>query len=732
LHDASSDPSTIEKGWAKSPAPNIGLRTGAEAGFFAVDVEAGDGAAAFDGLVERFGPLPTTPTVETGGGGRHFYFAWPDGAPIKSNSRLADLPIDVRGDGGYVVAPPSSHKSGTEYRWLTPLGEQPLAAAPPWLLDFVRSGKVPAQPAPASAARRVFTITAPVDLATEPGVPEGSRHRRALELVGAHLGRGEDAVHVENLALEWGRRCMPPMHDEEVRRIVADLTKKHQEQVESYVNSVSEPPLPELPAWPVLASEALQGLAGDIVRTLEPETEADPVALLIHLLIAFGSLIGRKASYRVEGDRHYSNLFGVVVGRTATARKGTSWGRVRQIAELADPIWADKRVQAGLSSGEGLIYAVRDEIQKTEPIKEKGKITGYQQVVADPGEKDKRLFVVEREFASVLRIARRNGNTLSTTVRQAWDTGNLRTLTRNNPTRATGAHISIVGHITRDELLKHLTETEMANGFANRFLWICACRSKLLPDGGMPIDLTPVAERISNAVRFARNVGEMQRDPDAAALWHEAYASLSEGRPGLLGCIVSRAEAQVLRLSCIYALLDQSNIIRVAHLRAALALWKYAEDSAAYLFGTSVGDPEADKILQALRRAPDGLTRTELHELLSRHCSADALASSLANLRELGVVESRLILTAGRPAERWYSRRRTGEKGEKGDQQAAGTSPQAHPERDDEGVHSDNSLTAQPAEANPSAPTTVEGTDSAKAADGTEVTPSGDTEEVVV
>ena len=88
------------------------------------------------------------------------------------------------------------------------------------------------------------------------------------------------------------------------------------------------------------------------------------------------------------------------------------------------------------------------------------------------------------EFANVLKVVTREGNTLSPVIRSAWDDGNLRTMTKNSPARATDAHISIIGHITREEYRRELTETESANGFANRYCIVAVERSKCLPEGG--------------------------------------------------------------------------------------------------------------------------------------------------------------------------------------------------------------------------------------------------------
>jgi hypothetical protein len=305
-------------------------------------------------------------------------------------------------------------------------------------------------------------------------------------------------------------------------------------------------------AWPdPLADEAFFGLAGEIVRTIEPQTESDPAAILLQVLVAFGSLVGRGPHFPIEGDQHHSNLFTLIVGETSKARKGTSWGRVREIFSRAAE-WPN--VVDGLSTGEGLKYAVRDRVTKIERD-DKG---FAKQVETDPGVTDKRLLVVEAEFAQVLKQAPRAGNTLSATIRSAWDSGNLRTLTKNDPITATGAHICIVGHITSNELRAELTATDSANGFANRFLFMAVKRSKALAFGGQPLAPDVVADfakRIAEAAGEARQLGAVSMTASARAAWSAAYERLSEGYPGLYGAVTARAEAQCLRLALTYALM---------------------------------------------------------------------------------------------------------------------------------------------------------------------------------
>lgn len=406
--------------------------------------------------------------------------------------------------------------------------------------------------------------------------------------------------------------------------------------------------------WPRLAPEALHGLPGRLVATIDPYTEADPVATLAHVLAAAGNLIGPDPHARVQHDRHPCRLNVALVGRTGKGRKGTSWSTPRHLLAQVDPAWAARRVVTGLSSGEGLVYHVRDARSETQPVRERGRVVGHDAVQVDAGEPDKRLMVIEPELAVTLKVITREANILSGLIRQAWDSGDLGTLTKQSPLRASGAHVSLIGHITEEEVRRYLTETERANGFANRFLWLLVRRSKVLPDGDpVPEDLLPpLVDALRQAVAFARTAGELTRDADARALWHAVYPDLSADQPGLVGAILNRGEAQVLRLSTLYAVLDEAPAIRVPHLRAALALWDYAAASARLIFGRRLGAPLADVILDALR-AQGPLSATAISGLFGRHRSAEDVHQALTVLGGLGLVTSQTEATGGRPVTRW-------------------------------------------------------------------------------
>jgi hypothetical protein len=404
-------------------------------------------------------------------------------------------------------------------------------------------------------------------------------------------------------------------------------------------NSYSRADLPK----PELRPEALYGLAGEIVRAIELYSESDPVAILGNVLTGFGNVIGPTPYARVEETQHHLNIFVVQVGDTAKGRKGTAWSTPRKMFRDVDGEWADKRITGGLSSGEGLVYNVRDPRYQTKPIREDGKIVGNEEVLIDKGEDDKRLLLVEEEFSQALKVMSREGNILSPIIRQAWDHGNLKTLTKNDPNCATGAHISIIAHITRGELLRHLVETEQTNGFANRFCWLLVARSKEIPrPKGVPSEiLYPLTRRLGDAIAFGRRVVEMDRDERANGQWDAIYHELSGAKPGLTGALIARAEAQVLRLSCLYALLDKSDVIRAEHQQAGLALWEYCEQSVMAIFGDLTGDPNVDTAKEALR-AKGELTLTELHALFGRHATSAEIERVIAVLVRtgLGIVDT--------------------------------------------------------------------------------------------
>jgi hypothetical protein len=404
--------------------------------------------------------------------------------------------------------------------------------------------------------------------------------------------------------------------------------------------------------FPAINQAAFYGLAGEIVEAIAPFSEGDPIAIMTNVLTAYGNVVGSGPHFLVEKSEHHLNLFVVQVGKSAKGRKGSAWSTPKFIFKAVDPEWAEKRVKGGLSSGEGLVNTVRDERREKKPYKEGGKVAGYEEIIVDEGESDKRLLCVEEEFCQALKVMMREGNILSPTLRDAWDGKRLAPMTKTNPLQATGAHVSIIAHITKDELLRYFTSTEQTNGFGNRFAWFFVQRSREIPTPtGCPDEiLNPLIERLDGAVNFARRITTIRRDEEAEAVWRTVYHDLSAERDGLVGALLARSEPQVMRLASIYALMDSSETVRSAHLEAALALWAYVEQSCQFIFGELKGDPSVDRALEALKRV-GRLTTTEIHNLFGRHADkaeVDRVVRELLKIK--GVTSETVNDTGGRYA----------------------------------------------------------------------------------
>ncbi|WP_265593695.1 DUF3987 domain-containing protein [Verrucomicrobium sp. BvORR034] len=365
---------------------------------------------------------------------------------------------------------------------------------------------------------------------------------------------------------------------------------------------------PTARSGPEFPETALHGPLGDLVRTILPCTEADPAALLVQLLAGVGNLIGPSPYFVADSAKHRGNLFAIVTGRTAKARKGTSWQQVRHVLQDLDADWLAKRVKSGVVSGEGIAQ------------------------VFEPGG-DRRLLLLEGEFAQVLQVIRREGSTVSALLRQAWDGQRIAVLRRKDSVEVDDAHISMIGHITLAELHRLLAGVEVSNGLANRCLWVHADRSKLLPEGGSVPDTTAHLQELRRAIRTARARNELRRDENARQLWREIYGRLSEPPAGRAGEVLSRSEAQVMRLALLYALMDGASTIAYDHLTAALALWDYCEASAMFIFTAEEINPRAARVLAALKDGPMSLSG--LNALFHRNLSQQALKQLLSELGPL-------------------------------------------------------------------------------------------------
>lgn len=400
---------------------------------------------------------------------------------------------------------------------------------------------------------------------------------------------------------------------------------------------------------PLLDLTALHGPIGEWVRTVAPETEASVAALLFSALVGVGVLIGRSPMVMLDGARHGVNLFLLLIGPTANGRKGTAVAHVRRMLREIDPDFATKNIAAGLTSGEGIIHVIRDPIPK-EPGEKGG----------DPGVIDKRILVVEQEFGGVMKKMPREGNSLSSVIREAWDGYSLRTLTKGHPETATDPHVGIIGQITAEELRHRLEEAEMTNGFVNRFLLAHSERSQYLPFGGSrnSTEERDACERLRLAVGTARRITLVDSFTDSGRdWWIEHYPQLTTGKPGRVGAATQRGAAQVRRLALLFTVMDGLGCVDVPQLQAALAVWHYSEESAAYVFGSSDISNKARTLSEALLKAGrGGMDRTAMRKEVwgSNNVMAEEITAVIRELADVGSARQLpATSTTGRPREIW-------------------------------------------------------------------------------
>ena len=389
---------------------------------------------------------------------------------------------------------------------------------------------------------------------------------------------------------------------------------------------------------PVPTRDMLYGLAGDVARAAAATTEANQYAVAAGFLTFLSAAVGRNAYLDVGNTRHHPRLFSLHVGRTSRGRKGDAMSLVRRIrsaiderdrlnnGNIGDPFCGGHH-HGGLSSREGLALLIHD---------------GYKSGKEDvPAIRDKRLWIIESEFANVLHQSKRDGNTLSSALRDAWDGISIRPATKSARVWATDPHIALSAAITPSELLGLIESRELTNGFANRFMIFWAERERLVPfpEPTPPAVVDSLAEHTAAVIRFAlggypgtSNNMRMQLSADARERYEKTYrnelAITTDGER--VAAILERRAPIALRLAMLFALTDLTDIIGIEHLHAALAWARYHRESVRFIFNDAAGEEAARESSEAAAKILDYLRqhgRTGRADL-SRKCFAGHLPAS--------------------------------------------------------------------------------------------------------
>ena len=393
---------------------------------------------------------------------------------------------------------------------------------------------------------------------------------------------------------------------------------------------------------PTVSEAMFYGLTGEIMRAATEGKETHPAPVGAAFLSMAAVAFGREVTVTVGDARHAPRLFTCHVGRSSAAGKGMALELMKRIRRRADEIYGPlskatgNMHDGGLSSREGLAWMIRDESD----TKDKDGVP------TDPGVDDKRLLVIEEEFANVLHQAQRDGNTLSAALRTAWDGGDLAPATKNNRTRASRPHIGMHASITPFELSELMSECALSNGFANRFLFVWGERRGIVPFPPRTPDTTvdALARGLLDCIARVKKAATMGVTDTARDLFaafyrqHRRGAGLSSEVRGL----IQRHPPYAWRLATTFALLDGVQAIEAPHMRAALAWLDYFRESTVLVFGTAKSEADAacasalgERILRALDEAGGAMDREPLRLVLGKPTKAD-FDKAISHLAETG------------------------------------------------------------------------------------------------
>lgn len=398
----------------------------------------------------------------------------------------------------------------------------------------------------------------------------------------------------------------------------------------------------------------LYGLIGDVARAGSEGTETNAYAIAANFMAYLSCSVGRGVYLPIGNTRHHARLFCLHIGRSGRGRKGDAVSLVLRLDEVLrtmDAAFAPQVHRGGLSSREGLVALMHD---------------GYRQGRLDvPAIEDKRLWVVESEFANVLHQGRREGNTLSAALRDCWDGVDLKPATKSNRIYASDPHVCLSAAISPSELTGLMSARELTNGFANRFLMIWAERTRMLPfPKETPLAVVErLARRTLDVLTFVRADRHDERDRlrmemSPQAQWR--YAQIYRGElnddlgDGAVGALLERRAPMLLRLAMLMALTDLQARIDARHIDAAMAWIRHATASVRFVFVSAAEDAKLAQVLELSNRVLTFLR--ERGQATRSQISSECFRGKVPKARIDGSLEHLLASTPPKISMQWGER----------------------------------------------------------------------------
>ena len=398
----------------------------------------------------------------------------------------------------------------------------------------------------------------------------------------------------------------------------------------------------------------LYGLIGDVARAGSEGTETNAVAIAANFMAYLSCAVGRGVYLPIGNTRHHARLFCLHIGSSGRGRKGDAVSlvlRIDQVLREMNEAFAPQVHRGGLSTREGLVALMHD---------------GYRQGRQDvPAIEDKRLWVVESEFANVLHQGRRDGNTLSAALRDCWDGVDLKPATKSNRLYASDPHVCLSGAISPSELMGLMSARDLTNGFANRFLMIWAERSRMLP---FPKE-TPqavvehLARRTLEVLAFVhadrhdeREHLRMELSPQAQWRYAQLYrGELNNGLgDGTVDALLERRAPMLLRLAMLMALTDLQIRIDTPHIDAAIAWIRHTTASVRFVFVSAAEEAKLAQVLELSNRVLAFLR--ERGQATRSQISAECFRGKVPKARIDACLEHLLSATPPKVSVQWSER----------------------------------------------------------------------------
>ncbi|MES2211397.1 MAG: DUF3987 domain-containing protein, partial [Chloroflexota bacterium] len=491
-----------------------------------------------------------------------------------------------------------------------------------WIIDTISDFPEPWARAAVDERRDRPTAdpSSPVITLKGPGqVQRGHRHaylrNQARYLVG--LGISGDALFAA--VMDLNGKLPEPKTPDDVRRAIGEAESRFEpDEVEptgmrprSLDDDLGLLPSRKTSGFPdPPAAAAFSGLLGECVYDIAPGTDASLVGLLGCLIAFAGALVPGRAYFH---GQQTSSPFVALVGESSIGRKGTAMRRVQDaMSTCVEAVYVNRVIVDGINSGEGLVSH----------LTWKHDSFPYEPTVG---------LVYEEEYASLLASRGREGSTLDPKMRQAFDGGPLSNR-RSNETKTISPPywLPALIAITPDELRIRLEAGALQSGSANRWLYLAVEKRETPATNDEPAFAREHAAAIVAARRVALDDSHPVRVQPAVITTLTEYGDyLPTVSIGISRDLVRRLNVIAFRVALIHALVERSDYVTTEHLERALALTEYGRLGIPWIFGETIGSPDADLLLRHLvtsgRLTKRAITQEIIRDPIRRQSAIDEL-----------------------------------------------------------------------------------------------------------